>query len=64
MGVKRRKPITEGRDNAFFVRCGISPAIVGLRPLRVNMQNLEFSVSRRWTFLHRNEEINIFWAIL
>ena len=52
MVAKRRKPITEGRDNAFFVRCGICPTIVGLRPSRVNMQNLEFLVSRRWTFLH------------
>ena len=63
-GVTGRKRLRESTDNAFFVRCGISPVYTGLRLLRVNMQNLEFSVSCRSTFLRGNDEINIFWALL
>ena len=62
--VKRRKPITESRDMTLFIKCGINPSIIGLGTLRVNIENLEFSVSCRWTFLHGNDEINIFWALL
>ena len=52
--VERRKPITESRDNAVFVRCWQSPGYPGPRPLRVNMQHFEFSVARQCTFLHEN----------
>ena len=52
--VERQKAITEIRDNAVFVRCGIIPGYPGARTLRVNMQHLEFSVACRCTFLHEN----------
>ena len=52
--VERQEPITEIRDNAVFVRCGISLGYPGPRPLRVNMKHLEFSVACQCTFLYEN----------
>ena len=49
---------------AFFLRGGINPGIPGFGPLRVNIEDMEFSFSRGWTFLRGNDDINIFGAFL
>ena len=48
----------------IFVRAGITAGYPAVGPLRVNLWNMEFSVSCQWTFWHENNQISIFYAIL